>query len=116
MRDTGVLQATYNIKGGSTELRPPIVLKEHVVYPTLTTLEVYMRDGRFVRSTPLTFAVRTNGAGLGTSVFVCGDYPDGGGARKPERVTKPALEEASQVRPKVSRTKASTMASSRQAS
>jgi outer membrane protein assembly factor BamB len=79
-RDTGILQSTYDIKGGATELHPPVVLKEHVVYPTLTTLEVYMRDGRFVRSSAMPFAVLTDAAGLGTSVFVCGDYP-GGGAR-----------------------------------
>jgi outer membrane protein assembly factor BamB len=77
-REGGTLQFTYGIKGGKSSLRPPIVLKEHVVYPTATTLEVFMRDGRFVRSLQLPFAVRTNGDGAGTFVYIAGDYPLGG--------------------------------------
>jgi hypothetical protein len=77
-RDSGILLFAYGIKGGGRELRPPVVLKDHVVYPTLTTLEVYMRDGRYVRSIQLPFAVRTDAAGIGTSVFLAGDYPNGG--------------------------------------
>ena len=77
-RDSGQLQFTYAIKGGSQTLFPPVVLKDEVVYPTATTLEVYKRDGRFTRSVPLPFAVRTAAAGVGSTVFLAGDYPQGG--------------------------------------
>ena len=77
-RDTGVLQYTYHVKNGASELRPPVVLKDSIVYPTLMTLEVYTPDGRYVRSVPLPFAIRTNATGLGQYVFLCGDYPQGG--------------------------------------
>jgi outer membrane protein assembly factor BamB len=54
------------------------VLKDSVVYPTLMSLEVYTRDGRFVRSQALPFAVRTNASGMGQFIFLCGDYPQQG--------------------------------------
>jgi outer membrane protein assembly factor BamB len=73
-----VLQYSYNVKNGGSTLRPPVILKDSVVYPTLMSLEVYTRDGRYVHSTPLPFAVRTNASGLGQSVFLCGDYPHSG--------------------------------------
>jgi outer membrane protein assembly factor BamB len=77
-RDTGVLQFTYHVKNGGSELRPPIVLKDSIVYPTLMTLEVYAPDGRFTRSVSLPFAIRTDASGAGQYVYLCGDYPKGG--------------------------------------
>ena len=44
-RDTGVLQFTYHVKNGGSDMRPPIVLKDSIVYPTLMTLEVRRSNG-----------------------------------------------------------------------
>jgi outer membrane protein assembly factor BamB len=75
-RDTGRLEWEARIR--STDrggMKPPVVLKERVVIPTSSTFEVYdTNDGHFVKSVPLKVAARSNAIGLGTLVYIGGDF------------------------------------------
>jgi hypothetical protein len=71
-------------RGSDGRMRPPVVLKDHVVIPTLSNLEVYERTTGRKRTDPqtgqpdrgitLNFAIRSGGVGAGSTVFVGGDY------------------------------------------
>lgn len=69
------------VTGPGTHLRPPVVLKDYVCFPTLSTLEVYDRSGKNHRSVPTRGLALRSGAvgGLGTRVLFGGDSPDGSG-------------------------------------
>lgn len=63
-------------------LYPPIPLKEWVVYPTSSSLEVYDYNGKFLRSIKLQFALRSAGVGGMVNelplVFLGADFAGGG--------------------------------------
>jgi outer membrane protein assembly factor BamB len=66
-RDTGTLlwiaQIRATDRGG---MRPPVVLKDRIVIPTSSTLELYEpNEGRFLRSVPLKVAARSDAVGRG---------------------------------------------------
>jgi outer membrane protein assembly factor BamB len=79
-RDGGKLQWIGQIR--STDrggMRPPVVMKEFVVLPTSSTLEVYdPNEGRFLRSIPLKVAARSNAIGWKNFVFLGGDFEGAG--------------------------------------
>jgi outer membrane protein assembly factor BamB len=68
------------VTGPGTRLRPPVVLKDYVVFPTLSALEVYDRNGKNHRTVPTrSLALRSGAVGVGTHVLFGGDFPDGSG-------------------------------------
>jgi outer membrane protein assembly factor BamB len=79
-RDTGRLRWVTQIR--STDrggMRPPVVLKERVVIPTSSTLEVFEpNEGQLQRSIPLRVAARSDAVGIGNLIFVGGDYAGAG--------------------------------------
>ncbi len=69
------------VRGGTAGgIRPPVVLKEWVIIPTLTTLEVFDRNGYFEKSVKLNFAVSTDAVGSGESVYLAGNRESSGRA------------------------------------
>lgn len=92
-RATGRLQHIDNPKDGVQALHPPIVLKDRIVYPTTTYLEVFDTDGRYIEhptkptdeldkpfSQSLDFPIRSDAVGLGKQVFFGADYQGSGRA------------------------------------
>jgi len=59
-------------------LRPPVELKDRIVFPTATTMEIYKSNGRFERRFALEYSTRSPAAGLENVVFVGLDYPGAG--------------------------------------
>ena len=79
-RDTGrmrwVTQIRSTDRGG---MRPPVVLKEQVIIPTSSTLEVFEpNEGQLQRSIRLNVAARSDAVGIGSLIFVGGDYAGSG--------------------------------------
>ncbi len=78
-RNSGRMLHTETIAGGTDVLHEPVLLKETIVYPTLTALQIYDRkSGQFNRTAKLPFAVRTNAVGAKNMLFLGADYPGGG--------------------------------------
>lgn len=75
-RDLGRLRWVAQIR--STDrggMRPPIVLKDRIVVPTSSTLEIFdPNEGTFVRSVPLKVAARSDAVGQGNLVYIGGDF------------------------------------------
>lgn len=69
-RQTGSLRFTTHVSDTIVPLHDPVVLKERIVFPTDSTLEVYRRDGRFERSYTTSSSLRTNPAGAPTGSVV----------------------------------------------
>jgi hypothetical protein len=79
-RESLGLKWIAEVTGPGTRLREPVVLKDYVVFPTLSTLEVYDRFGKNHRSIPTRgLALRSGATGTGTRVIFGGDHPDGSG-------------------------------------
>jgi hypothetical protein len=66
------------IRHGDETLHAPVVLKDFIVFPTTTSLEVYNREGALVRSKDLRYAVRSEAAGNKTFVYFGADIEGGG--------------------------------------
>jgi outer membrane protein assembly factor BamB len=103
--DSGTIQYAVDVKGGSTMLHPPVVLDQRlafkrsisapkykeeerwevveavpVVFPSVSTLEIYDRNtGQFVSRVDLKSAIRSDAVGAGNTVYLGGAYK--GGAR-----------------------------------
>lgn len=77
-RGGGDLRYAAPIRASGGVLRPPVEIKDRIVFPTATTMEVYKANGRFERRFPLDFSTRGPAAGLDNMVFVGLDYPRGG--------------------------------------
>ncbi|MGB7160889.1 MAG: PQQ-binding-like beta-propeller repeat protein [Tepidisphaeraceae bacterium] len=77
-RGGGELQFVAPVKASGGVLRPPVELKERIVFPTATTMEIYKDNGRFERRFPLDYSTRSPAAGHENMVFVGLDYPGGG--------------------------------------
>ena len=80
-RDTGELLHFDQVPGGEYRLRPPILLANHIVYPTTSILEVYGLDGARQRPVDLRGALRADPVGAGVHVYAPIDTPGGGGSR-----------------------------------
>jgi len=92
-RGTGRLLHIDNPRDGVQRLHPPVVLKDRIVYPTTTYLEVFDTDGRYIEhatkptdeldkpfSQSLDFPIHSDAVGLGKQVFFGADYQGGGRA------------------------------------
>ncbi len=78
-RNTGNFIHAETIAGGKDVLHPPVVLKETIVYPTLTALQIYDRkSGQYNRTSKLPFAVRTDAVGSKNMLFLGADIAGGG--------------------------------------
>jgi len=102
-RESGNIEYWVTVKGGKTALHPPVVMDERlsfrrplhavkykdearweavdatpVVFPSVTTLEVYNRvDGQFVTSVDLQSAVRTDAVGRAGTLYLGAAYRNG---------------------------------------
>jgi len=81
-RDTGEPRLNLKVPSGDFRMFPPLVLKEHLVIPTITTLEIYSLTGSKERSLEVGAAIRADCVGAGHNVFVPVDSPDGGARLK----------------------------------
>jgi len=78
-RTSGQLISIAPVTGANNALRPPVVLGDRIIYPTTSTLEVFNRQGRRLRSIDLGFAIRSDATGASTNtVYVGSDYGNGG--------------------------------------
>jgi outer membrane protein assembly factor BamB len=70
-KGSGVVRFTAQISRSTIPPMEPVLLKDRIVFPTDSTLELYTRDGRFERSYPTTSSLRTNAVGVpnGTRIF-----------------------------------------------
>lgn len=70
-RASGVIRFSNNISDTTIRPHEPVVIKDRIIFPTDSTLEIYRRDGRFERSFKTSSSIRTNVAGspTGTRVF-----------------------------------------------
>lgn len=73
-RESGGFMWLAPITNPGTKVRPPVVLKDYVVFPTVSTLEVYDRaTGRNHRTVHLDFALRSGAVGAGTHIYFGAD-------------------------------------------
>jgi hypothetical protein len=78
-RESGVRKFVVQLSAGGVKARPPVVLKDYVVFPTISTMEVYDRQGKQHRSVQTPgMALRSGAVGLGTRVYFGADDPNGG--------------------------------------
>jgi outer membrane protein assembly factor BamB len=71
-----VSQIRTTDRGG---MRPPVVLKERVVIPTSSTLEIFEpTEGSLQRSIPVKVATRSDAVGLGNVIYLGGDFSGAG--------------------------------------
>jgi len=79
-RDKGAIVRADVVEGGNYKMLPPVVLKERVVYPTTTQLEVFDTvTAQRLLPIDLHAAIRGGAVGEGGSVYVALDSPNGGG-------------------------------------
>lgn len=77
-RADGHIIASHQIQHSSLRLHAPVVLKDKIVYPTSSTLEIYDRGGNFLSTKTLHYSVRTEAVGSGNFLFYGADYAGGG--------------------------------------
>ncbi|HEV2295354.1 MAG TPA: PQQ-binding-like beta-propeller repeat protein [Tepidisphaeraceae bacterium] len=77
-RGGGDTQFLAPVKASGGVLRPPVEIKDRIVFPTATTMEIYRANGRFERRFDLDYSTRSPAAGLENMVFIGLDYPRGG--------------------------------------
>ena len=79
-RGNGAIVRADVVQGGNYKMMPPVVLKERVVYPTTTILEVFDSvTGLRLLPIDLQAAIRGGAVGEGGSVYIALDSPNGGG-------------------------------------
>jgi outer membrane protein assembly factor BamB len=73
----GAIRFSAKISDSRLPAHEPVILKERMVFPTDSTLEIYKRDGRFERSYKTTSSLRTNAVGApnGSRIFFGVDSP-----------------------------------------
>ncbi|MDB5356377.1 MAG: Pyrrolo-quinoline quinone repeat-containing protein [Phycisphaerales bacterium] len=77
-RANGHLLHAETVRNGDQRLHPPVVLKDFIVYPTTTALEVYDRAGNLVRSKNLNYPIRSDAVGSRNYVYLGADFSTGG--------------------------------------
>lgn len=78
-RESGENKWVVQVSAQGVKLRPPVVLKDFVVFPTISTMEVYNRFGKEHRSVLAKgLALRSGAAGSGTRIYYGADDPNGG--------------------------------------
>jgi PQQ-like domain len=77
-RDDGTVDHADAVPGGNYRMRPPVLLKDRVIYPTTNELTVFTRAGVQLAPIDLNAALRSNAVGYKNFVFVAIDSPSGG--------------------------------------
>lgn len=77
-RESGENKWVAPVSDPAVKLHPPVVLKDFVAIPTISSIEVYSRQGKQHRSLTHGFAPRSGAVGLGTRIFFGADDPNGG--------------------------------------
>jgi hypothetical protein len=77
-RAGGKILHSVTIRHGEQLLHAPVVLKEYIVYPTNTSLEIYNRAGALINSKNLGYSIRSDAAGHKTYLYFGADYVGGG--------------------------------------
>jgi hypothetical protein len=79
-RGSGLIRFIAKMTDSPVRPHAPVVLKERIVFPTSSTLELYRRDGRFERSFTMENSIRTHASGEpnGSRLFVGVDHPGSG--------------------------------------
>jgi outer membrane protein assembly factor BamB len=77
-RVAGTPQMNMHVSSPDVQLMPLVELKDFVVFPSATSLEVFGKDGLFQRSIPLSRPLRSHAAGEGTLIFFGSAGPHGG--------------------------------------
>jgi outer membrane protein assembly factor BamB len=77
-RAGGEIQYVAPVKASGGVLRPPVELKDRIVFPTATTMEIYKANGKFERRFPLDYSTRSPANGIENTLYVGLDYPRGG--------------------------------------
>jgi outer membrane protein assembly factor BamB len=78
-RDNGRMLHADPIPGGLTNLHPPVLYKDRIVYPQLNGLQIFDRKtGAFQRTVHLSLAIRSNAVGTPGELFFGADFPGGG--------------------------------------
>lgn len=62
-KKSGVVRFATFLTDSMVPPHPPVVLKDRIIFPTDSTLEIYLRDGRFERSYKTSASLRTNAVG-----------------------------------------------------
>ena len=73
----GELKAIMQVAPRQGVVRPPVVLSDKWIFPTLSTFEVYTTAGKLERSADLGHATRGPATGSGNYLYVGLDYPAG---------------------------------------
>ncbi len=74
----GQLLSSNAITAPRGQLRPPVILGDKIVYPTLSTMEVYDRRGRLTASVPLEHPTRSPAVPQGNVLYFGVDHHRGG--------------------------------------
>ena len=74
----GQLLSANSITSPGGVLRPPVILGDKIVYPTLATMEVYDRRGRLSASVPLEHPTRSPAVTQGNVLYFGVDHSRGG--------------------------------------
>jgi hypothetical protein len=77
-RKAGTQQLLMHVKSPSSYLMPLVELKEHIVFPNATALEVYNTQGYFEKSISLDRPLRSNASGDNETVYFGSVGPHGG--------------------------------------
>jgi len=77
-RATGAYAFGANVARPGEVLHGPVFLKDWTVFPTTTTLGIYDKRGRILRTMELPFALRSGAVGVGTLVLMGADLTNGG--------------------------------------
>jgi len=77
-RTGGRILYANTIRHGAQRLHPPVVLKNYVVYPTTTSLEIYDKSGALLMSKDLKYSIRSDAVGTRNYVYMGADFSTGG--------------------------------------
>ena len=66
------------VRHGSEALHGPVVLKDYIVYPTNTSLEIYDHKGNLLLSKEMKYSIRSEAVGNRTYVYFGADALNGG--------------------------------------
>ncbi|MBC8106444.1 MAG: PQQ-like beta-propeller repeat protein [Anaerolineae bacterium] len=59
-------------------VKPPIIVKDRVAFPTGASIELYSKSGKFIESASTKRSIRSPGTVLNTTIYIGLDYPAGG--------------------------------------
>lgn len=77
-RGPGSIKFVAKLTRADERLLPPVELKDKLVFPTATTLELYDYNGVHERGVPLQAPIRSGAAGAGNMIYFGADDPLGG--------------------------------------